>query len=298
MNYIPILPPDAPRDVWLEVRRQGIASSDAAAIVGLSPWGTPLDVWLEKRGLSAGKVATQAMHWGTRLEPVIADAYAERTGRTLEIPPKLIRCTYTPWLLASLDRVSDERIVELKTARTADGWGEPGTDEIPEQYIVQVHHQMLVTGAELADVAVLIGGSDFRVYNVPRNESLIDSLFVREREFWATVQGDAAPDPDWAHAHTPRLIARMHGVADGSQVALPWEMAEEAIVYRSLGEQIKTAEERRDVAKAKILHAMGDAAFGLLPDGSRCSRRLIRRRGFEVAPAEFYQFRVLSPKGM
>src|SRR5262245_48839409 len=160
MNCEIVLDADAPQDLWLAERRKGLTSSDAAPITGMSPWRTALDVFLDKRGMLPEKVTSAQMAWGTRLEPVIAAAYTQLTRRELFTPPRLVRSLDVPWLLASLDRLTDDgRIVEIKTSRTAEGWGDAGTDEVPDWYLLQVTHQLLVTWAEAAEVAVLIGGS-------------------------------------------------------------------------------------------------------------------------------------------
>ena len=67
---------EMPRDEWLELRRQGIGGSDAAAILGLNPWKTPMDVWLEKTGeFTRDDEENEQMYWGTVLEAVVAEEF-------------------------------------------------------------------------------------------------------------------------------------------------------------------------------------------------------------------------------
>ena len=88
-------------------------------------------------------------------------------------------------MIADVDGIcEDGRILECKTARSGKDWGEEGTDEIPQYYQTQVQHYMAVLGAPVCDVAVLIGGSDFRIYTVRRDQELIDLLINDEEEFW------------------------------------------------------------------------------------------------------------------
>lgn len=181
---------------WLEERRKGIGGSDAPAICGVSPWKTPYQVWLEKRGESGGQEDNDSMFWGRTLEPVIRQRYADLTGRRVIVPAKILVHPSHPVILASLDGITDDdRVLEVKTARSATGWGEPGTDEIPEHYIAQVQHYLAVTGFIVADVAVLIGGSDFRVYEVPENKEIQNLIMKKELEFWGLVENDTPPDP-------------------------------------------------------------------------------------------------------
>lgn len=85
-------------------------------------------------------------------------------------------------------------MVEFKTSSKSDGWGEPGTDEIPDYYMTQVQHYLAVTGVKTADVAVLIGGNDFRIYTIEADEELQALLIERESEFWALVESRTPPD--------------------------------------------------------------------------------------------------------
>jgi putative phage-type endonuclease len=296
-----VLDADAPDELWLAERRKGLTSSDAAPIAGMSPWRTALDVFLDKRGMLPEKRVSGPMRWGTRLEPVIAAAYTELTGRALSIPPRLVRSPSTPWLLASLDRVTnDGRIVEIKTTRTAEGWGESGTDEVPDWYLLQVSHQLLTTGADAAEVAVLIGGSDFRRYTIGRPKALLDSLLRSEETFWARHQANDPPEPDWSHPHTPELLARTRGFEPGPPALLGGEVFELWQRWQELGEQVKAgriADDERKTLKAKIEHAMGTADCGVFADGSEIFRALRRNRGYEVQPFDYTVLTSNPPKG-
>lgn len=100
-----------------------------------------------------------------------------------------------PFMRANLDGIADDgRVVEFKTSSKSDGWGEVGTDEIPDYYMTQVQHYLAVTGVKTADVAVLIGGNDFRIYTVEADEELQALLIERESEFWALVESRTPPD--------------------------------------------------------------------------------------------------------
>lgn len=158
------------RTQWLEERRQGIGGSDVAAILGLSPWKTPFQLYQEKRGESGDFSGNDRTDWGSRLEPTIRQWYADTTGRVVMVPNGIIKSPQHPYMQASLDGLTEcGRIVEIKTARSGQDWGEPGTDAIPEYYLTQVHHYMAVTGLEVADVPVSIGGAPPVLYQVTRD---------------------------------------------------------------------------------------------------------------------------------
>lgn len=140
-----LLPGDADHDEWLERRREGIGSSDIAAILGISPWQGPLHVWLDKLGQLnwAGNAATK---WGSRFEDDVLEEFIEAHPELVVTPkPGTFADPTAPWRLASLDAeaIGEDglSVVEIKTGqgrRAGDEWGEPGTDEIPLYYLTQV----------------------------------------------------------------------------------------------------------------------------------------------------------------
>ncbi|MCG9042382.1 YqaJ viral recombinase family nuclease [Laribacter hongkongensis] len=186
---------------WLGLRQQGIGSSDAAAAIGLSPYKSPLALWLEKTGRKApddisGK---DAVVWGTTLEPVLARVYAERTGRKVRRVNAVLQHAEHRFMLANLDREvvgceDGPGVLEIKTAgyHSSAQW----EDGVPVAYQCQVLHQLAVTGHAWADVAVLIGGQDFRIYRIQRDDDKIADLIEREAAFWQAVETDQQPAPD------------------------------------------------------------------------------------------------------
>src|SRR5450830_1730219 len=116
------------RDDWLEVRKNGIGSSDAAAAVGLNPYQSQLELWLIKTGRDSGLPTidpndeTSPMYWGTLLEPIVASHYTKRTGNRVRKINAVLQHPDTDksWMLANIDReivgVLDVQLLECKTA--------------------------------------------------------------------------------------------------------------------------------------------------------------------------------------
>jgi putative phage-type endonuclease len=180
------------RQDWLEQRRTVIGGSDAAAALGLSKWRTQYDLYLEKIGESV-TVETEPMYWGTQQEPLIRQRYSNDTGLQVIKPGFLVHPTLK-FMGGNVDGlVGSDRILEVKTSRTSEGWGEPETDEIPDDYLLQTQHYLLVTGRQIADVAVLIGGSDYRVYRVEADPELHEMIIDGERAFWEMVESRNPP---------------------------------------------------------------------------------------------------------
>jgi putative phage-type endonuclease len=193
-----------PREEWLAVRKQGIGSSDAAAAVGLNPYKSQLELWLEKTGRDGNlpkvdpKDETSPLYWGNILEPIVAAHYSQKTGHRVRRVNAVLQHADLSWMLANIDREvtgsSDVQILECKTAgiNGARLWKEG----VPEYVQLQVQHQLAVTGKSAADVAVLIGGQHLEIHRIPRNEALINRLIQLEQIFWRYVESDKPPPAD------------------------------------------------------------------------------------------------------
>jgi len=173
---------------WLRERKNYLGGSDLGAIAGLNPYRTALDVYLDKTSDDIRCETSPAMRWGTLLEDTIAKEYAEVTGQTIEIEPNTIYHPSMKFLGANIDRwVGDkEYVLECKTAGFTRGkeWGEEGTDQIPESYLVQVAYYAAICAVPKVDIAVLIGGQDFRIYTYERNKELEEKLIKIACNFW------------------------------------------------------------------------------------------------------------------
>jgi putative phage-type endonuclease len=195
---------DLNREEWLTVRKGGVGSSDAAAAVGLNPYKSQLELWLEKTGRDANlpktdpNDETSPMYWGILLEPIVAAHYTKRTGNKVRRINAVLQHPEHPWMLANIDRevvgAADVQILECKTAglNGARLWKEG----VPEYIQLQVMHQLAVTGKHAADVAVLICGQELQVHRIERDETMISQLIALEAQFWKDVELEEAPKAD------------------------------------------------------------------------------------------------------
>lgn len=288
------------RESWLAERRNGIGASEAAAVLGLSRWETPLEVYLRKKGLMPPKEETAAMRRGRRMEAVIAEEYQEATGHLIIGTQLFVHHPERPWQFATLDAVSSDFVpVELKSVgwRSAHEWGDPDdvADAIPEHYLVQVMHQLAVTGAPLAHVAALIGGSEFRLYEVERNEDVIASITEKEREFMRRLEEDDPPPA--SQPADAGLMKWLYPEASGFVILGP-EESRVASGYREIGATVKTLEEQRAIYRARLLEAMGNAAEAELTDGTRVTRKIVEVKEQQIARKaySFVDLRFKAPR--
>jgi putative phage-type endonuclease len=173
----------------LKARKEGIGGSDAAAILGISKWSTPLDVFFNKTNAEVEEQAlTPAQEWGNRLEPVIIQKFQDATGLQCKTSTETFKHKEYPFMLANIDAFIPEEnaVLEIKTANTyaAKEWSMEGGDNLPDYYLTQCAHYAEVLGVEKVYVAVLIGGSDFRVYNYNRTPRLQQAIIEKEHNFW------------------------------------------------------------------------------------------------------------------
>lgn len=174
------------RDEWLQLRKQGIGSSDAAAAVGLNPYQSMLELWLTKTGRDQDlpkpdfEDDSSPLYWGNILEPIVAQHYSQRTGHKVRRVNAVLQHPdpALPWMLANLDyRVSGCSEVSLLECKTAGEYGARlWRNGVPEYVQLQVQHQLAVTGEQAADVCVLICGQQIQIHRIERDDELIARL--------------------------------------------------------------------------------------------------------------------------
>lgn len=165
-----------------------IGASESAAVLGMGSFGmTPLSVWAEKTGMITPKDLSKntAVQRGNRLEPVIADEFEEKTGWKLETVPETIYHPKYKFIAANLDRriVGTGEVVELKWAgiQQKDQWADGGA---PKSYVIQVLHQLAVTGAPRGHLACMMGNEPLIHRIIERDDKAINNLIKRLVEFW------------------------------------------------------------------------------------------------------------------
>lgn len=285
-----------------EADATGIGASEVAEACGEGRRGKGGPFWLycKKLGVVRQEV-TPEMDVGLVLEPYVAELYERRTGLAVHEPvTPIFRHPTLAWMFASPDRFNAEgRLVELKTARTAEGWGEEGTDQVPPGYLLQVQQQMHccpVGEQHSADVAVLIAGVEFRVYTVPYRPDVMEWVTCFAGDLWDRIRVRKAPEPDWTHPDTPKLLDLLHRPAEGKAVDLAEDLARLANDYQLHAGMVRSAEKLRDECKARIIAAMGDAALGLLPDGRVVARNAVKVAARQCREYEYVNFHIRNPR--
>lgn len=263
------------RTDFLATRRTGIGGSDIGAILGLNHYRTPYDVFLDKTAPEIQPdTAGEAAYWGTTLEDVVAKEYQRRTGRKVQRVNHLLRHPEHDFAIANIDRaiinpdisgavrwkdgrLTTDSLLECKTANgfAASEWGEPGTDSVPDSYLCQCQWYLGVTGCQTAELAVLIGGQDYRIYTIACDPELFADMLEIAGKFWRNCQRGIPPAPsntDEALKHWPRHIA-------GKSVIVDVSIKDKCDRIANISSEIAALKAEEDALKTDVMLAFGDA---------------------------------------
>lgn len=270
-------------------RKSGIGGSDAAGVCGVSKWKTALKVYLDKTSDSIEQEESPIFERGHVLEPLVRAIFALTTGKSVKIPKNMIKSEKNPFMLANVDGYIPEEkvIVEIKTSHyaTKKEWGDPFTDEIPTDYLIQVQHYLTVCKMLKAYVVVLFGDDkmfkmlmtlvkkcgvmevlkedlplDIVIYEVNTHDVLSKRLVDIEKSFWFDhVQKRVVPqwqEVDDLMVLFPRAQEGKKIVAQENDFEVIREIQEHE---RVLKEITKPHEEKIELLKSKLQARIGDA---------------------------------------
>jgi putative phage-type endonuclease len=275
------------REEFLARRKSGIGGSDVAAIAGLSPWRSPLDVYYDKSFTDAGLIeeaspvgSTANLWWGSNLEDIIGKAYSIVTGRKVCHYNRLL-VGEKPYFIGDVDflaycengkrpfnpktgEIITETGVEIKTSRFAgDEWGDQGTDAVPKYYFCQVQWYMgLIPSTKKFDLVPLFSGSDMRIYKIYRDDAIIARLKEIADDFWTgNVEKQIPPAP-----RSMEEVKRLYPAITGKSIMASVEIENKVKEYAEISAQRLALEKRESGLKDEIALAMGDAETLTLPD--------------------------------
>lgn len=172
---------------WHAMRKKHIGASDAAPILGLSPWKKPIDVWNEKTSPYVEEAPKNPwMQRGIDLEQEALRAFENETGYLMS--PKVFVSDLSPFAMASLDgyEIDGKCAVEIKCG------GEKSHlqalhGEIPKHYYAQMQHQMYVAGLQeiyFCSYRPEHSVKPLYIEIVKRDEEFITDMIKKERKFY------------------------------------------------------------------------------------------------------------------
>lgn len=263
MSRILVKTTDMPREKWLEYRRSGIGGSDAAVIVGLSPYRSQIELWADKTGRLPDKEDSEAMRVGRDLEEYVARRFCEATGKRVRRRNAIFQHDTYDFITANVDReiVGENAGLECKTT-SAFAKSDFENGEIPPYYYCQCCHYMNVMGYEKMYLAVLVMGRAFYWYEIKRDENECAALLNAEIEFWNKhIIPDSRPMPDGSDSAQRTLEALYNEQRDN--VITMFEQEQTAAELTAIKAQIKVLEVREKLLKQNLINALGGNTDGL-----------------------------------
>jgi len=323
---VPLLPPDAGEDVWLEARRRGpdgyrVGASELAAVLGLSPHSSPFSLYWAKQPDWERDPAGRRQRYGHAVEAGIAGLFAEDRPELLVVRPgaALWGHPVEQWLCCTPDFIAvasdadlcthggdclvhrdtrglhnfDDRggvhiePVECKSDKGGRGWGKPGTDQVPAHHRVQLLVQCEILGAPRGWLV-----REEHAYRVDYDDAARAEMagwLAEGRAFVAGLEAGAPPDID-GHEATAATLSQLHPAVDeDTEEFLPAALAAEFVEAL---DALDAAKARAEEAKNRVRDRMGRAQYAVDPDGRRVAHRVVyKRRSYEVAAGMVDQLR-------
>lgn len=247
-----------------EFRAKVIGASEVAALFGVSPWKTYFQLWHEKKGTVEVEefATTEYQQAGVYLEPSIIKWACDKWGYAKARTPKRAKAKaarlggHPDQMVTHPER--GKGVLEIKTVdRLIYKQWEDG--EPPVQYQLQAMVYAGITGADFADIIVLVGGNELQRFAVPFSEKLYGEILDRVNEFWRTVALGIEPEPDYDK--DGEMIGKVYHHLDLERVEIP-EARDAAARYRIAAQLEKQWRDEKAKAQAEITHLIGKEAKG------------------------------------
>lgn len=249
------------QEEWLALRSKYVGGSDAASVVGLSPYRSAYTLWAEKLGKIPPFEGNLATEVGTFLEEFIAKKFEQETGKKVRKVNQSILNSDYPWAIANIDRdiVGEDAGLEIKSTSELN-MKSFKNGEYPATYYCQCVHYLAVTGKKKWYLAVLIGNKEFKVFEIKRDEDEIAALMQAEKDFWDLVQKGESPVIDSLKSTSDTLTA-LYPTSNEDTVSLV-TYEQELAEYSLLQAEIKRMEERKDEIANRIKNFLGESGRG------------------------------------
>lgn len=283
-------------EAWEKLRMSGIGGSDVAVIMGYNPWKKPYALYCEKVGLVPPEdlSANEAVEWGTKLEPIVAQKFSEVTGKKLKRWGTVCNPD-APWQMANFDRliVGEDCGLECKTANAFKKEEWEG-DSVPDAYYCQCEWYCFLSGFSGWWIACLIGGQHFEYKYIPRNDAFIQDMLEKVTDFWENyVLAKVPPDVDGSESSTEAL-KKAYPSSNGMEIALPSQANELFLRLDELDKTLALVKEQQEQAKNQLKLMLGDNEIGVIGDRkvtwkTQKARATIDSKKLQKEYAEAYQ---------
>lgn len=241
-------------DAQKALRRTGVGASECAAALGLSPYQTRFELYQVKRGEAPESPDNLAMRFGLAAEPfILSEFQCAHPDDLLVVAPDTMR---RGRMFAHLDAwVPGSFNVQAKTARTRHGWGESGSPDIPQHYLLQVQHEMLLASVDVSFVPVLFGGADYDEFVVEADRELQELIEDGIAKFWRLVERGEPPEP----VSLDDMLARFGGTCRAGQARTDPDVLRAVHELRAIRAQRERLDTAEAALKARLMGALREA---------------------------------------
>lgn len=271
------------RAEFLAQRRKGIGGSDISALLGLNPWKSSFELYLDKTGRLEENLTPEQeerMKWGTILEDVIAKDYAEQQGVRVQRINQQMSHPEHDCCVANVDRVvlddgsrarfdgervkGANKVLEVKTANAfainSDDWGDEGSEVVPTNYWLQVMWYMGITQLPVADVAVLFGGQRQKIFTIDFDKTVFDDLVDQAVDWWEKhIIADMPPEP------TNEYEAKLKWAkSNGAEIQVTQEELDLINSLREIRSLRKSLEDEEKELRDRLIPALKDGEIIML----------------------------------
>ena len=242
-------------DDWHELRAKRIGGSDVGAILGVNPYKSIVDVYVDKTEGSDFK-GNNATYWGHVLEGTVLKEFSNRHKELIvyEVPYSVVN----DFLIANLDgalkdkETGDYGVLEIKTTSL---WNKKDweDDVIPQYYYAQVQHYLMLTGYKFAYIAVLIGGQQYKEFKIERSEEDINLIRNKATEFYQeNLLKKIPPMPDGSDAYMNYLKQKALEIENNEVIEFA-DLEEKAAKIKELSKEINSLKKEQDLLKEEIM---------------------------------------------
>lgn len=277
---------------WLDCRMHGpkgdipytVGGSDVAAIFGVSPWTTPMELWLIKKGRMKppAKNNSNQLMMGHLLEPIAAYWYAQKTENIVTEDTHLYQHADHPYALANFDRRFTRKsdgepgILECKscTYHKADEWAD---DAIPLHYEFQLRFYLAVADVNIGAFSAVWGNNpdnDLAIPDIIRDKAKEDMIFERLEEWIWSLEHDKPPTmADVAPKLAMESLARIYGSSQAGLPTLEFSRKYEPALRKiaqlqgkitDCNREIRTYEKEIEARSVRIAEVMKEHEHGVL----------------------------------
>jgi predicted phage-related endonuclease len=274
------------KESYATSRAGGIGGTDAAAILGLSPWKRPIDIYAGKINPGAQlELDKECLYWGSALEPIVRGRYAERFGVAVTAPQDLaplfpksrpwrdstLIVGAEDWMLGAPDGwiPSVRHGLEIKcSSRKSDEWGDEGSEDVPSHYYVQAAWYAAVCDAKGWNFGVLFSGNTLVQYHIKRDLALERDMIEACKSFWFdNVLKQVEPAIDESESYG-RYLARKFSLNTGKILQPTPEILKWTAEMKRADDEEKEAAENKQEANNHLRALIGDAWKCVTPLGT------------------------------